>query len=201
MRRRGKRGSAGSGVRQARRRGAGVTKVNNKMNHSTHFVPSDDQKREALLHVDYTIKQFACAFLFLADSNIPKEQVVINALIESIALHTRILLDFFQASHRVEDDILSCDYDFPARPLELSGSIKDKVNKEAAHLTYGRIERFVQGKKEWPYNEFVPQICQRCIEFIDHVLERHCEMFTDEESKNWKVLRGMISKECDANSS
>ena len=79
-----------------------------------------------------------------------------NAVLESFAIHARSLLDFFYAYGR-DDDVIA-EHFFssatewinarPPKTREQLKKIKDRVNKEVAHLTYARQN--VKSKK-WPY--------------------------------------------------
>jgi hypothetical protein len=81
-----------------------------------------------------------------------------NALIDSFAVHIRVLLVFFFGDKQHKDDALASqffaqDYDWTnARNEILSASeyirIKDRVNTQAAHLSYGRLA-FTPENKDW----------------------------------------------------
>jgi hypothetical protein len=70
-----------------------------------------------------------------------------DAVLESFSFHARVLLDFFFSEHPRDDDLVAGDYfDDPSRwvaargelPIELV-QVKDRVGKEVAHLTLGRL--------------------------------------------------------------
>lgn len=72
---------------------------------------------------------------------------VSNALLESFAVHARSLIDFFfRQQPQFPDDALARDYFYedrgawPLPPLTPHlARVKPRVNKEIAHLTYGRM--------------------------------------------------------------
>jgi hypothetical protein len=65
-----------------------------------------------------------------------------NALIESFCVHARALMDFYKSSGR-GDDVVATDFitagQFAARATsQISPDIRDRVNKQVAHLTGAR---------------------------------------------------------------
>lgn len=85
------------------------------------------------------------------------QRTINNAILESFAIHTRSLLDFFYSSGSRDDDVVaehffsSATVWISARPpktYEQRMRIKDRVSKEIAHLTIARQN--VKSKK-WPY--------------------------------------------------
>lgn len=81
-----------------------------------------------------------------------------NLLIESLALHTRILIDFFYCDDKDHDDDVIAQDLLPShiswtalRPQlpEVLGQAKIKANKQLAHLSATRIMLERQGQKGW----------------------------------------------------
>ena len=112
-------------------------------------------------------------------SGSPTERLVVlhNALIESFALHARVLLDFFygSAKSRNQDDVLAEHFFHDAeiwhakRP-HLSDDdrklIKRRVGKEIAHLTYAR-QMVDPEDKPWPITDIVDVIDAAANKFFD----------------------------------
>ncbi|MFA4942011.1 MAG: hypothetical protein WC582_05515 [Patescibacteria group bacterium] len=81
-----------------------------------------------------------------------------NLLVESLALHVRVLIDFFYCDRKGEsDDIIAQDL-LPSsvswselRPQlpEILREAKKKTNKQLAHLSSSRIDLKKQGEKDW----------------------------------------------------
>jgi hypothetical protein len=100
-----------------------------------------------------------------------------NALIEAFGMHTRSLLDFFYTNAEHDDVIASHFFSPPsiwenARPFkskEELKEIKDRINKEIAHLTYTRND---VKSKLWPFKE------------IQTDLNKIVEVFLSRVSKN-----------------
>ncbi len=89
-------------------------------------------------------------------------RVINNALLESFAIHVRALLDFFYTPAKDDDVVaehfLSSDAWVKVKPHKTSDEvqkIKDRVNKEVAHLTYTRQ---TVRSKEWPLREIIEDI-------------------------------------------
>ncbi len=85
-------------------------------------------------------------------------RVTNNAFIESFGVHIRSLLDFFYSKGQ-EDDVVAWQFFASptiwenARPLKSKEDLqklKDRVNKEIAHLTYTRQ---TVKSKSWPFKE------------------------------------------------
>jgi hypothetical protein len=128
---------------------------------------SQEEKREILA---YEIQMFreTCKQLDLTPR--PKtdlEQFYCNLLVESLAIHTRILVDFFyrdlfskKGNKKNQNDIIAQDF-MPnsinwliMRPpiTQLLYDAKEKANKQLAHLSLWRLKIERDGKKGWDYN-------------------------------------------------
>jgi hypothetical protein len=96
----------------------------------------------------------------------PADEVLNNALLESLLLHVRILLDFFEHAKdgRERDDVLAEDFSFIARGIALDPDTRRRLNKDLAHLTYESVERPRQAKG-WQREAFLPLLA-RCHEFV-----------------------------------
>ncbi len=114
-------------------------------------------------------------------------QVINNAIIEALAIHLRALLDFFYLNKkRWDDDVIAVHFFLDkkdwinARPLKSKKEIKDikdRVNKEIAHLTYYR-QTVVN--KSWSFQELVDD--------INNNVSIFCEITSDKLlGDRWKV--------------
>jgi hypothetical protein len=114
-----------------------------------------------------------------------------NSLLESFGVHFRALLDFFYLDHSNDDDILAVQFfDSPddwkeVRPnltkMKIK-SMKTRVNKEIAHLTYKRLS-VSSISEEWPILEFKSHIMSARDAFDSHV--DHSLL-----SERWDTLSG-----------
>lgn len=121
--------------------------------------------QEAMKHVRYEIDMLGATASYLAKGL--SDDTIKNACLESFAIHTRALIDFFfpgSTDPRL-DDILSVDFfnpparwtsgypTYPYPPADLA-DIRPKVHKRVAHLTYERILLQV----DWPFVQIKDQI-------------------------------------------
>ena len=123
-------------------------------------------------HLYYEIGMFKSLAKDLA-SGITGKGVIHNALLESFTIHARGLLKFLYAGDHKPDDVLADDF-FPTslkwkkvRPkmTKLLKTVRRRVAKEVAHLTYARLDvtpetkpwRFLQiaDDMEVSFNEFL----------------------------------------------
>jgi hypothetical protein len=123
---------------------------------------TDAELREASNHVAYGLNQLAQAAERLARAEPDRiaDPIIRNALIESFVGHVRPLMEFFDsnAAKAHDDDILAIDFFddartwFNLRPpphTDLDG-IRDRVNKQLAHLSYRR-NGISEDDKRWPF--------------------------------------------------
>ena len=110
----------------------------------------------------YEIEMLDNTVLALNNPNAPKDQFFKNLLVESLAIHTRVLLDFFYCDEKkYKDDIIAQDF-LPSniewskiRPpmADILKESKNKVGKQIAHLSLDRIKLDKCGKKGWNVSE------------------------------------------------
>jgi len=114
-------------------------------------------KEEKQENLNYEINTFraTCKVFF---SGIRYGRFWHNILIEAFALHTRVLIDFFYCDQKLKgDDIIAQDLlpddkvwkDLRPPIPDILKEAKEKVNKQLAHLSEGRILLEKQGKKDW----------------------------------------------------
>lgn len=115
-------------------------------------------KKEKLL--EYEIRMFRNTCNSLNNwSNL--DQFNKNLLIESLALHTRVLIDFFYGIKKHSDDIIAQDLlsnsviwsNVGPKISEILKEAKNKAHKQAAHLSLYRLELKEKGKAGWRFNK------------------------------------------------
>ena len=126
---------------------------------------TDEELQEASNHLQYEFSMLMSVAQAFA-SGIAAQDWLVNALLESFAIHFRALLDFFYPPANVKnDDVLAGDYfdDSEAwkkiRPQlseALSGA-KTRAHKEIAHLTYARLD-VTPEKKGWAFIELANEM-------------------------------------------
>lgn len=99
-----------------------------------------------------------------------------NALLESFVIHVRVLLDFLYAERPRSDDVIAEDF-LPCpdewssiRPpkTELLETIRRRVGKEAAHLTYARLD-VTPETKGWEFLAIAEDISRAFNQFMQVV--------------------------------
>lgn len=133
---------------------------------------TDDELRAALKHLNYEINMLQDTIKFLGKENIPTP--VEYALLESFAIHARVLIHFLYPSGKIDkDDVLAWDFfqrmggkpqDWPDEPVSFK-TARTRVNKEIAHLTYHR-QRVKPEDKGWFYAKFGEEI----LTIVNHFL-------------------------------
>lgn len=139
------------------------------MSRKPPFDPTDDHKHTILEHVRYEIEMIVnCARESMPEE--PHSPVVRRAVRESLLLHARSMIDFFEkpASKRFKLDVLSEDFAFPAAPFAYDVAFRNRLHRDLAHLTYGRLER-AGPRGDWRVVDFVP-LLRRCGAFAAHLL-------------------------------
>ena len=139
----------------------------------------DEAERQAFTHTTHIQAQFWGSDA-PSSSAIPERFVVEhNALVETFALHARVLLEFFYATPnpRFSDDVRAEHYFLSpatwhtARP-DLSeddyDGIKNRVGKEIAHLTYAR-QLILPEDKPWPVSWITGLIDDATSAFVSSV--------------------------------
>ncbi len=98
---------------------------------------------EASVHLHYELEMLR--LLAHEQGTQPHHPVLNNALLECIAIHARVLFDFFYNDSPRSDDVSAIDYlpDWPKiRPATSAHLLRigERVGKEVAHLTYARLD-------------------------------------------------------------
>ncbi|MBP6913383.1 MAG: hypothetical protein KBC00_02110 [Candidatus Levybacteria bacterium] len=98
------------------------------------------QRRKAVEHIIYEFMMFRRTSEFLTSPI--QEQLLKNMIIESFAIHSRTLFDFFYKNRSQSDDIIALDYIHPGNKFRPSktglSNLSQKTNKQVSHLTYAR---------------------------------------------------------------
>ena len=152
------------------------------------FVPTEADRIGSLTHVAYEMEQIRDLL-----STFPREQgLQMNAWLEALLIHVRLLLDFFEYTRRSvtkgqeNDDVLACDYGFPASHVEISTIFRERLNKDLAHLSYSRQKR-LGAAKQWDVRDLSPLLV-RCREFAEHVCENWADKVSPDVRARWAQL-------------
>src|SRR3989338_4380599 len=117
---------------------------------------SDELLKKSVEHISYEISMFrACVNLLrrfaLKEVSSYEEYVNWQLYVEGLAMHTRVLYDFFYHEDKKDDDILAKDFlndtswglfEQKRTSGEKFTKIIDKCNKQLAHLTEARVTRY-----------------------------------------------------------
>lgn len=137
---------------------------------------SSEDPKEAFEHLAYEIEM-----LYLVAQELQKDwtgkQVLQYALLESFAIHTRVLNDFFYSEKRKKrDDIIavrfSPTWEKPPEKTPILRKASCRVNKEVAHLTYDRLWKSLPAK-EWMIWETTIELLSVALKFFNSVDEKY----------------------------
>jgi len=137
-----------------------------------------EQKKEGLVHVRYEMRRLReCYDRWNALHDGVYTQSEMNDLIELTLLHSRTILDFFEYScghskirpqKAFKNDIVSEDYNWPAKAIAIDRKIKTRIDKEIAHLSYFRCGLTCE-QKRWRPELFVPLLLKQSVAFLAHI--------------------------------
>ena len=142
------------------------------------------QKEKAFLeeHFYYEVSMliFAVRRLFEITRNGRRDQNSINMALETLLLHARNLREFFYAEMRQKDDArpenFAGDIDKwkRERPEEtdLIKEVRERANKELAHLTYKRYYG-TPPQKQWNYEAVQTDFLKVVKVFLENVPQRY----------------------------
>lgn len=114
---------------------------------------TDTLRRTAEEHLAYEFDMFHASAMLIGDRTVQACVPLRCAVIESVAVHTRILLKFFFDACPRDDDVVAGDFydelsswNVWSKKAAESGkidviidAIENRVNKEVVHLTYYRL--------------------------------------------------------------
>ncbi len=117
---------------------------------------SEELLKKSVEHISYEISMFRACIDFLKkfglkEASTYEEYVNWQLYVEGLAMHTRILHDFFYYKDREKDAILAKDFIGDERWMlfqqkrttkEKFTKIIDKCNKQLAHLTEARVTQY-----------------------------------------------------------
>ncbi len=128
--------------------------------------------RKASNHLHYEYRMFTSLARGMA-SGIAGEGVINNALLEAFTIHARALLKFLYGQNPRADDVIADDF-FPTslewkkvRPkmTKLLETVRTRVGKEVAHLTYARLDVNPE-TKPWRFLQILHDIDVSFKEFL-----------------------------------
>lgn len=151
--------------------------------------PSSRELAEILSHIRYEIEM-----AFTIPNHDPEDGHIRESVFLSMLIHARILLYFFEATDRRQDDVLCSDFGFPSRPVDLKPENRKRFNKDMMHLTYARL-RHTPDTKHWPIKDILQPLLLRSCEFIDFVITHPPSLASPEELSHWKLLLKNFNKE------
>ena len=119
---------------------------------------SKDKLKKVSHHLCYEYEQLVNTARILGDC--PCGQSTYNVLLDSFALHVRNLVDFLYTENPGSDDVYAGDFfaskqnwiDIRPAITPILEEAKKKTNKQAAHLTYKRLQ-YVGESKKWPFKQ------------------------------------------------
>lgn len=137
--------------------------------------PSDEELREDSHHLLYEMEQMAGAVqrlagLRVAGQNAP--EVDENALLESVVMHARGLIEFAYSDYPRPDDVVATDFlpDWPnLRPpiTDFLAEVKKRTDKEMMHIT--RERSIAEQLRGWKYGRVHTELSIVLAEFIVRV--------------------------------
>lgn len=156
---------------------------------------TQDELRKASDHLHYEIWMLISVAQGLA-SGITGESVINNSLLESFAIHARVLLDFLYAKEKPPADDVVAE-DFLATPQQWHEArppksqtlqmVHRRVAKEVAHLTYARQD-VTPEMKGWPFIDIAKEIQIVINEFLrivpEYLLGPRWDAYKKERSEN-----------------
>lgn len=115
-----------------------------------------------------------------------------NAVLEAYTIHARLILDFLTPKKPKPDDVLAIDFledvqewiKMQNEMYQQIKTIRNRVAKEVAHLTYKRIY-VTADEKSWKFEEITDEIMRMFNLFIARVPKNYlCEEWFDYISSN-----------------
>jgi hypothetical protein len=147
------------------------------------FQPTDEDRIAILPHVLYEVSR-----VFIHEGNLLENEAFLLKLI-----HGRTLIDFFEheVAARTNDDVLAEDYGFPASPLGMDPTLRERINKDLAHLTYHRLRHTAETApwKLW----LLDPLKKRSIDYLQHLMKQSQFRLPDEVMKDCRELHGMLT--------
>jgi hypothetical protein len=135
---------------------------------------SDNERQGACAHLVYEVQMMSHLAEKLSTGELGSGHVP-NAVLEAFTIHTRVLLSFLYEDNPRPDDVSAGDYfDDPQdwiliRPAksDLLDLVYGRVNKEVAHLTYGRLS-LTEDTRTWQFMDIAEQLIALMNFFYEH---------------------------------
>jgi len=135
---------------------------------------SKKELREASEHIAYEMKILFAIELELGKSN--EEGVNHNALLESFAVHSRILIHFFWSEKPRKDDMVATQFvknveewkKIRPKKTELLEEVEFKAKKQVAYLTFKRLDYDFENKG-WYYEANHNELYMCSILFLKNI--------------------------------
>jgi len=133
--------------------------------------------KKASGHIYYEVEMLFMTMRLLLTS---RDQIFINALLESFLIHSRNLLDFlYPKLEPKSDDILVYDYIQYKKLYNINKTKKKELNfitrranKQLVHLTYSR-NKFGEKRKQWRFVDISNKMRKTLIAFYDALPEKY----------------------------
>ncbi len=141
-----------------------------------NFIPTQQELDENLKYEIDMLKNTCCAWTNKKNN---LNQFGINCLVESLALHARVLIFFFYGNKKkYPDDIIAQDFlsenikwaEIRPEMSDFLKEVKFKADKQLAHLCLGRIQLSREDRHGWNFQK-VYQELNEIIELFYRTLE------------------------------
>lgn len=137
---------------------------------------TSDELRRASNHLWYEMGMFQGLVLGMGSGIAGEGNVLSNSLVESFAIHVRVLIHFFYTEIPHKDDVLAVHFFHESedwnkhRPLEteILEVAKTRADKEVAHLTYLRL-KVTPEMKTWNFKDIFNDLQRVLDKFIELV--------------------------------
>lgn len=146
------------------------------------FIPNEDDKQKALVHIFHEIKSYFNAFLLISDfaSIVVKDKqnneinyISTDIKLDYFLLHSRVLIDFFiDKNPRYKDDIISSDFGFHDNEFIISPDTLNNINKRLPHLTYERNLSY-GSTFIWQGDLINFPLLKACSKFLEHLIIKY----------------------------
>lgn len=103
--------------------------------------------------------------------------------------HARALIYFFECglnTKKWDDDLISEDFGFAARPIGISQEDRSRLNKDLFHLSSSRL-RHTSKTKPWP-DDILNRVHERSIDFVKFLLGASHHHGFNVAVSNWTAL-------------
>lgn len=145
---------------------------------SRELIPATKKELKRLFDYEVWMFRETCKRIALVDwHSKPKsdEQFNRNLLLESLAIHTRILYDFFKNKKMYANDVIAQDLlekiDWGIEKSDILEEASNKADKQLAHLSRWRIKIEKDGKKDWDFYVNIKKDMEKLIESFEKIIK------------------------------